>query len=93
MQQYQFLWDDNYSSFDFKKMDERMFEPLRTTQWEVKFIDQIGVIEKQKPKVPFNVMFNRIINALHNTRIITRNIFINKEYDKQQTYRSSKQHG
>ena len=59
------------------------WEPLRTPIWEVKFIDQIGIIDNPKPKIPFNTMFNRIINALHNTRIITRNIFINKEYDKQ----------
>ena len=64
-------------------MNERLFELIRTTRWEVKFIDQIGVINNLKSKIPFNVMFNRTINALHNTRIITRNIFINKEYDKQ----------
>ena len=29
-----------------------MFEPLRTTKWEIKFIDQIGVIDKPKPKIP-----------------------------------------
>ena len=71
-------------------MNERLFELIRTTRWEVKFIDQIGVINNLKSKIPFNVMFNRTINALHNTRIITRNIFINKEYDKRQTYRPSK---
>ena len=81
---YNFLQDNNYSSILCEK-----FEPLRTTKWEVKFIDQIGVIDNPKPKIPFNVMFNKAINSLHNTQIITRNIFINKEYDKQQTNRTS----
>ena len=85
---YNFLQDNNYSSIFCEK-----FEPLRTTKWEIKFIDHIGTINNPKPKIPFNIMFNKAINSLHNTRTITRNIFINSEYDKQQTYRPSKQHG
>ena len=68
-----FIQNNNYSSIFCEKT-----EPLRTPKWEVKFIDQIGVIDNLKPKIPFNVMFNRIINALHNTQIITRNIFIRR---------------
>ena len=85
---YNFLQDNNYSSIFCEK-----FEPLRTTKWEVKFIDTIGTNKSFKPEIPFNIRFKRILNALHNTRIITKNIFINREYDKQQTYRPSKQHG
>ena len=83
MQTYHFL-EENFLNrpLAYEKL-RNDWEPLRTPIWEVKFIDPIGVSSHSNPKIPFNIKLKRILSALHNTQIITRNIFINMEYDKQ----------